>query len=438
MNLGERVTIIHGPNGYGKTTVLRLLDGLASGRYSDVRRIPFRDFEVNFDDGHVLQVLRIDSARTPPGPQAGPILSFELRKGDKPGQKGSISAITPESLGLPPEYVERIVSQLKRVGANQWREEQTGAVIGFEEVYRSYAKYLPIPPGVKAQDAFEPEWLREFRGNLAVRFIESQRLLRVSKPSPDRQDFEPVQPAVTVYARDLAKAVQLKFTEYATLSQSLDRSFPKRLVEQTLVPHKERPSVDKLKAILQANENRRATLTQAGLLEREPESFDLASYLSDQNLVDTVLPVYAADAEQKLRVFDDIAPKIELLTSIVNAHFKFKEMSISKERGFEFMTKYPGQSSKPRRLRVNDLSSGEQHLLVLLYELLFTVKPNSLIMIDEPEISLHVAWQLEFLNDIQKITSLTGIDVLLATHAPGIINERLKWAVGLEAPAEAQ
>ena len=76
-------------------------------------------------------------------------------------------------------------------------------------------------------------------------------------------------------------------------------------------------------------------------------------------------------------------------------------------------------------------------MIVLLYELLFVVKPNSLIMIDEPEISLHVAWQLEFLSDLQRITELSEIDVVIATHAPGIINDRMDLTVELSAPAES-
>ena len=82
------------------------------------------------------------------------------------------------------------------------------------------------------------------------------------------------------------------------------------------------------------------------------------------------------------------------------------------------------------------LSSGEQHELVLLYELLFKVKPGSLILIDEPELSLHIAWQLEFLEDLQEITQLADLDVLIATHSPQIINDRWDLTVRLEGPTK--
>lgn len=67
------------------------------------------------------------------------------------------------------------------------------------------------------------------------------------------------------------------------------------------------------------------------------------------------------------------------------------------------------------------LSSGEQHQLVLFFELLFELQKNALILIDEPELSLHVAWQKKFIPDLQRIIALNQFDVLLATHSPQLI-----------------
>jgi predicted ATP-binding protein involved in virulence len=68
--------------------------------------------------------------------------------------------------------------------------------------------------------------------------------------------------------------------------------------------------------------------------------------------------------------------------------------------------------------------------------LLFKVQPNSLVLIDEPEISLHVAWQVQFLKDLQEIIKLANFDVLLATHSPDIINDRWDLTVELQGPIE--
>jgi len=106
-------------------------------------------------------------------------------------------------------------------------------------------------------------------------------------------------------------------------------------------------------------------------------------------------------------------------------------VKIDPNRGFSFFT----QKNKP--LDLKDLSSGEQHEVVLLYELIFKTKPNTLVLIDEPEISLHIAWQNEFLNDIMEIIRLQQIQVLIATHSPQIINEYWDLTVNLETQVEA-
>jgi predicted ATP-binding protein involved in virulence len=71
---------------------------------------------------------------------------------------------------------------------------------------------------------------------------------------------------------------------------------------------------------------------------------------------------------------------------------------------------------------------------VLLYELLFKTMPNALVLIDEPELSLHVAWQVEFLKDLTRVVKLAAFDVILATHSPQIINDRWDLAVELKGP----
>jgi predicted ATP-binding protein involved in virulence len=141
-----------------------------------------------------------------------------------------------------------------------------------------------------------------------------------------------------------------------------------------------------------------------------------------------VLSVYIEDVEKKLGIFDDVANKIDLLKRIINQRFLYKKMTISRRDGFVFT------SSNGTRLTLENLSSGEQHELVLFYELLFKASPNSLILIDEPEISLHVVWQEQYLKDVQEIAQLVDIDALIATHSPDIIDGRRDLVVQLEGP----
>ena len=111
--------------------------------------------------------------------------------------------------------------------------------------------------------------------------------------------------------------------------------------------------------------------------------------------------------------------KLRLFTSILNEKkLTFKSIKILNDKGFIFETE------KGKDLKLTDLSFGEQNEVVLLYELIFNTKENTVLLIDEPEISLHITWQKEFVKDLIKIIKLQKIQVIIATHAASIINDR--------------
>ena len=58
LNLAERITIIHGPNGFGKTAVLQMVQSLLGNRFARLRRVPFESFTLNLEDGRELSVTK--------------------------------------------------------------------------------------------------------------------------------------------------------------------------------------------------------------------------------------------------------------------------------------------------------------------------------------------------------------------------------------------
>jgi predicted ATP-binding protein involved in virulence len=143
-----------------------------------------------------------------------------------------------------------------------------------------------------------------------------------------------------------------------------------------------------------------------------------------------VLWEYVSDVENKLSAFDDMMRRLDLFRSIIHDRFHYKSLHIDRERGYHFTSR----DGKP--LSPSDLSSGEQHELVLFYELIFNVKPGSYILIDEPELSLHVAWQDAFLQDLQRAAELSQFYAIIATHSPQLISDRWDLAVELTGPSE--
>lgn len=60
-------------------------------------------------------------------------------------------------------------------------------------------------------------------------------------------------------------------------------------------------------------------------------------------------------------------------------------------------------------------------MMVLAYEILFKSREDTLIIIDEPELSLHMLWQDTLIDDLQRMGSASGVHFLMATHSPMIL-----------------
>ena len=169
---------------------------------------------------------------------------------------------------------------------------------------------------------------------------------------------------------------------------------------------------------------------ELGLFEHK-DAPDIPKLDDTQENLTNVLSIYVQDIEEKLSVFDTISTQLLILTNIINERFQHKKLKIDKQEGFVVLAR------NEQRIPISSLSSGEQHELVLFYQLLFDVKPNTLILIDEPEISLHVTWQECFLEDIARASKSREFDALIATHSPDIIGDRQDWMVGLGSPEMA-
>jgi len=70
---------------------------------------------------------------------------------------------------------------------------------------------------------------------------------------------------------------------------------------------------------------------------------------------------------------------------------------------------------------VDNLSSGEKQILILLTYLRYN--SQNLIIIDEPELSLHPKWQGEFLNAVNKLMNKDA-QLIIATHSPEIVGKK--------------
>lgn len=75
----------------------------------------------------------------------------------------------------------------------------------------------------------------------------------------------------------------------------------------------------------------------------------------------------------------------------------------------------------PEIVVFDSLSSGEQQILTMVIKIVAKVQRNTTVLLDEPEISLHVAWQRQLPHVLHKFSRKLGCFFVVATHSPIVI-----------------
>lgn len=127
--------------------------------------------------------------------------------------------------------------------------------------------------------------------------------------------------------------------------------------------------------------------------------------------------------------FGPFLQKLELFKNIIaRSDFAYKRMEIHARYGYRFIA----QNEEHTILSLATLSSGEQHMVIMAYELLFAAPDESLILLDEPELSFHFLWQSNFLNNLRDIQALRPkIQWIVCTHSPQIFGRKWNLSVDL-------
>lgn len=264
LNMEERITIIHGKNGFGKTSILRLVNGFFNLKYSDIRAIPFQKFTIIFDDNSFVDVVK-DSTSKNKKSNVRPKINFNFTSSD---QKEKLTfypnLLDGKTISFPLSMIDDFIPGLDRVGSEKWLYTPTKEIMDLEDIYERFGEYLP-----KQFQKEYPDWLKKIIDSINVRFIESQRLLDISNSAKNGRTIRMPMTLYSVasYSEDLAENIQTKLAEYGQLSQTLDRTFPARVVQKkaSLTDDELREKIDQL-------ESERNQLISAGLLKKDEDS----------------------------------------------------------------------------------------------------------------------------------------------------------------------
>jgi|GEM_PF-450306 len=422
IDLNNKLTIIYGENGVGKTMLFRLLDWLFNPSVQNFRQlaeVPFEELKIVFEDESIFVISRNERELNIQLNLKEQDISVQYNEGiwpnDKPQMLREIGFTPAKLLGHDgvvlhkgdPCHIDLI---MKDKGFPERKKE-----ILFQYNYLNKVFHF----------------LEEVKNINAVFFIQTQRLLLIEEvdKASTQKNIRHVHDSSTNYAAELAAILQEKTAQYRKKSDDLKNSLSQRIISGEI---KTDYQVEELQKMAAKVNQKRKELQELGLLSKDTAPLDIPDSLDD--IKKAILAVNILDMQEQLKVYEEDAfdQKVKLFLEILNERrFSYKKIYLSEEKGFYF------KNIRDKDILPKNLSSGEQHELVLLYELLFRIPDASLILLDEPEISLHIAWQKEFIEDMQDIIALKNFDFIVSTHSPSIINGEWDLTISLKGPEDA-
>lgn len=397
------VTIVTGPNGYGKSTILQIIDAISNKKVGFFLNLEFQSIECFFDENNSVKIEKSDE---------GVIFNGKL---------------LPKKVMDRMDFPRRRPSYIRRTGSNEWTDIRTGRTIASDDI-----PLLPFPE-IDITDLSETYCNEEDeKGNILqissilnnmvtwsgrTRLISDQRLI---KRNYNRgRDEEEITETIMELPDELKKKISSVSSDYSTQANKLDSTYPSRLLRSTSDDEIDEAEYIKQLRDAQSKFEKLEKYTLAELPLLEDGSFDTKFA--------TALKIYFDDFFIKYSVFESLIVKLDLFTSIINGRLKFKQIEISREKGFVVKD----QSVDGRVLSLGKLSSGEKQEILLFFDLIFNTNNDLLLLIDEPELSLHVSWQQQFLDDLLKVTMINKLQVIIATHSPQIIGSHRDIQVDL-------
>ena len=133
---------------------------------------------------------------------------------------------------------------------------------------------------------------------------------------------------------------------------------------------------------------------------------------SDGN-ISTILDFEIKNEIQRLIDFKD-KKLIDKIVNILDVFFKETNKKTFFDKELYFIEK-----DSDKKLNYKCLSSGERQIIYIFLKVINADKKNALILMDEPEISLHLSWQDSLLNHIRSINN--NSQIIIVTHSPAIV-----------------
>lgn len=379
------LVILHGPNGVGKTTILRMIDGCMQLDFDVFRENPFKSATLKFNDGKAIQVT--------------PALKGKRKTSlDINFEKHAVS-LHP-SHGGP-------VSDAEKAKVEKLREEflKTRSFLTFEFVDASR---------IVRQRPPQEDDLARMRAWQETMFLRDSQSVKLKALLPTEQILSLAE-KVKRFIND-AQVNHRRF--FASSGTDLFAQILEKLTGKTNSKLEVQALLERLKQIEKQDKH----FLEFGI---EVDNWNLKniegqmkmtadSPAKDQAVV--ALGAFVEMLESRTAERSLLANRLEIFTNVIGDFFHDKTLSVSPRSGLVIKTNPP----EKRTLKEHQLSTGEYHLLYLMVAALVTQRRGTVLAIDEPEMSMHLAWQRKLISGLFKCASKAEPQFIFATHSPDV------------------
>jgi predicted ATP-binding protein involved in virulence len=423
LKFNEDLSIITGMNGTGKTSAIKLMHAVLCPNFKDILSIPFDFLELHFSIKNENAFIKIDKRENDCAIFVSSIeepliindfnneeLEYLKFKQRKETHSDINEMIFSRYHGHPIiDYIKSLPSP-NFLGLDRKNESYTDE----DEKYLFEKRRLMSS---RNSDMIN-KYRRHYKGSLSSSLIETELLVQQTYARLKR-----IEDRLTAALKD---EILLSSFEYTSFNDkfSIDGFQEKRKllsrrkeIKDSLIKigYGENPRfISKLDEFFVKLED------LLDKLEKKPEGAINIEWLVNHAQIDKLTRIVEVIDDYNSKVKEGFRP-LDKFLKIANSFFEDSNKEIIVNKVGQLAVNNPNNES----VTIDALSSGEMQLIILFANVMLNrfkgKKEQTVLIIDEPELSLHIRWQERFIESLKLASSSTQF--ILATHSPDIIGD---------------